>query len=166
MKPLLLSLRRYYSGLSPADRRALTLLSCFISIVGLWLLVWQPVEHMRVRSEEAFIEARSDLAWMQAHAAEARISGASGSSRALVQHNINLFSATGETASAAGISMARVEPSGDAALRVNIDSASFSRLLGWLEQMEKQDGIRVSQLSIEKLADPGTVSATLLLVRQ
>ena len=64
-----------------------------------------------------------------------------------------------------GKAPSRLQPEGDAEVRVWLDGISFDALVRWLSDLETRQGVRVQNADIEKQDAPGTVNVRLSLVR-
>jgi general secretion pathway protein M len=82
------------------------------------------------------------------------MTGATGSVLTLIEVSAN----------AAGIkeAMERVQPEGKGA-RLWFDTIAFDTLVRWLAELEQRQGLVVSQLSVNAGAEPGMVSARVLV---
>lgn len=61
-----------------------------------------------------------------------------------------------------GIQLKRFEPDGDKGLRVWMEKVEFNSAIDWLEILEREKGVRVAQLSIDK-TDSGIVNIRAVL---
>ena len=61
------------------------------------------------------------------------------------------------------LTMSRFQPSSSGGAVVRFDSVSFSALLGWLHQLESEYAITVADLTINKTATAGLVTASVKL---
>jgi general secretion pathway protein M len=65
-----------------------------------------------------------------------------------------------QSAEAAGIPLTRLEAEGDR-LRISVQSAAFADLITWIADMETTRALRLVAVELDRLAEPGTVSARL-----
>lgn len=61
-----------------------------------------------------------------------------------------------------GIKLKRFEPNGDAGLRVWLEKINFNSAIDWIETLEIEQGIKVEQISIDKV-EPGIVNLRAVL---
>ncbi|WP_407492956.1 type II secretion system protein GspM [Pseudooceanicola sp. MF1-13] len=66
------------------------------------------------------------------------------------------------SADAAGVTLARLDPDGTR-LRVTVERAPFADLILWVEALQAREGARPVALQIERLTEPGIVTARLTL---
>lgn len=151
---------RWYREQSSRDQRMLLLLGGFLLLVSVWLLVRVPVERDLEQAERRYEAARSDHLWILEHREEAaRAAGRSGSGQ---QTGQALLSTVAGSARRSGLTLNRFQPEGDDALAVSLDEVVFSDMLGWLETLEAEEGIRVRQASLSAADRAGRVRARLV----
>lgn len=67
-----------------------------------------------------------------------------------------------QSAEVAGLQLRRLEPEQDR-FRVTLEDAEFARVILWLADMEAASAVTVAMAELERQAEPGVVSARLLL---
>ncbi|MFN2360656.1 MAG: type II secretion system protein GspM [Marinobacter sp.] len=157
-----------YDQLPRRDQQALTVLAIAIFLGILYFAVWAPAASFH---EDALGERESSaelLAWLEANRDSLeKLSGASGgeggSSADTPEDGRALMSLVTRSASDAGLSLQRFEPSGDNAIRVWLDGAPFKEVASWLEQLNTGHGVQIDQASMDRRDDPGMVSVRLTL---
>lgn len=144
-----------FARLSPRERLLIGVGLPLLGIVGAWIYVWQPVQ--------------TDLGVLRAQIAETR-----GVQTALDRHPPGqvavqaaairgpVASRVTRSAEAAGITLARLEPSGTG-LTALVDAAPFDDIVAWIVLMETDEGLRLTAVELARRADPGVVSARLEL---
>lgn len=63
-----------------------------------------------------------------------------------------------------GLYIRRLEPEGNR-IRVTVNDAAFQSLILWLDAMQRDSGLRASELDMTRGPAPGVVNATLVLER-
>jgi type II secretory pathway component PulM len=63
------------------------------------------------------------------------------------------------SAGAAGIQLTRYQPEAGGGVSVVLQGQDFNAILNWLAGMERQEQVRVRQLSIDAHGEPGRVNA-------
>jgi general secretion pathway protein M len=58
----------------------------------------------------------------------------------------------------------RLQPEGEAMVRVEIEATDFNRLIGWLDRLQKQ-GVETTSLSLTRVEDTNEADARLTLER-
>ena len=151
----------WWAGLAPRERAVLIGGGLLLSILVLWLLIWEPLAQKREQQRADISALTADLTWMQQVAGQVKRLGArqstqSGGGAA----GGSVLTLVEVSASAAGIreSMERVQPEGQGA-RLWFNEISFDVLLVWLAELEQRHGLQVSQLAVDAGTTPGQVSA-------
>ena len=62
-----------------------------------------------------------------------------------------------------GTALSSSAPMGSDGLQVRLDKAPFDTLVGWLERLSEQQGIRVESATIDSAGAPGIVNAGIVL---
>lgn len=162
MKQILAQLQQWLSGLEQRERRLVSAGAVIVALTLLYLILWEPMAKAHLRREADLAIARQLAARIELLAGQARSNPGIGSSRGL-----SLLSAV-DQASKSGIlnkPLTRIQPEGDAEVKVWLEAVSFEALIRWIAQMQARDGIVVRAAQIEKDVAPGTVNAQLSLIR-
>lgn len=162
MKQKLAQLQQWFTGLNARERLLVSAGLVIVGITLLYLIIWEPVAKAHLQREADLATARQVAVRIELLAGQARSNPSAGASRGL-----SLLSAV-DQASKSGLlnkPLSRIQPEGDAEVKVWLEAVSFESLIGWIAQMQTRDGIIVRAAQIEKDAAPGTVSAQLSLVR-
>ena len=155
-----------YDHLPRRDQMALQVMAVAVGLFLLYFLIWRPASGF---NEDALDERQSAadlLAWMQQNEGEIRNLAASSENAGVASQITNtrsLMATVTSSASEAGLSLQRFEPSGESGMRVWIEDAAFNQVARWLENLTQQYGIAVDQASIDREDDPGIVSVRLSL---
>lgn len=154
-------LRRWFDGLESREKRALLLMSTFLSLVLFYLLFWSPVNAFLEQSREDYTRQAELFAYLKSTEPMARTAAGAGSTGQ--RNGQSMLSAVSSAARVAGITPSRLQPDGSDAVSVWFDAVRFTSLMQWLEQLERDKGIVVRQLTIDERDQPGQVSARLVL---
>ena len=141
----------------PRERWLILALGVVLGAYVLLAWVWGP---MRVAREEALASiARSEAALPLLRAAPAGLpaSGIQGGDEPVA-------SILTDTAPERGIEISRIEPDAQGA-RLTVDRVEFAEILRWIETLETDYGLRVTAAEMSRRPEPGTVRATLMVVR-
>ena len=135
----------WYEHLSPRDQKiskALAVIMC-LAIVFSW--VWMPSEQAKEKAQKRY---ESELTFHEKMKGSAHLFSANaGSSSA----KGSILSIVNNTAKAKGIAMNRFEPDGNGGLRIWLDKVEFDSTIDWLELLESEKGLKVEQISIDKV---------------
>ncbi len=155
----------WFYNLPQRDQDALKYLSAAVAVVLIYLVIWLPVQNYADRAERAVERESETLAWIKQNepvARELATRGAAGSTASLAGQS--MLSAVGNSAKKFSIELRRFEPEGDSKMRVWLERVPFNQMLLWLDDLEKQFGVQVEQISVDRDDTPGVVTARLTLV--
>ncbi len=156
----------YWEGLQPRERVMLLVGGVAVLFALIYFLLWQPVMNARLEMQQEVQQQRALLQWMRDAASEAKllrgVSGQNGKTKGLGGQS--LLSLVDESAKQQGLggAMKRVEPDGKQ-VRIWFEAASFDKLIGWLEKISRQNGIRVVNATVERADGAGLVDARMRL---
>ena len=143
------------SRLSPRERLLIgAILPLALAFAG-YRLVWHPVQIGRVA-------AKAEIAAYTLIADRAATAATPGATVAPVAERDPLATRVTRSADLAGLELRRLEPDGDR-LRVSIDAAAFSRILGWLAELQDTEAVTVAAIELDRRVEPGVVSAQITL---
>jgi general secretion pathway protein M len=150
-----------WQQLQPRERRLLGVGSVLVAIVLLYVVAFEPAWQGRQRLASELPVLRTQLAQMEAMAAEARqLAGLAGTRdtpeqvRAQVEQSLE----------AAGLRQQVAQFSHtDRLIDLRFEPVSFAHWLGWFDTALRETRLRVVDVAIERAAAPGQVSARLTL---
>ncbi|MBS0612417.1 MAG: type II secretion system protein M [Proteobacteria bacterium] len=155
------ALRRWYASLKERERRVVLGGAVALALLILFGGLLMPLHTRLVHAQEKLAAQRDDLAWMQQHAAE--IQAAAGTFVPTGDESpIVLIDRTGREAGLAE-ALRGTQPSGDAGVRVQLESAPFDALVSWLGVLEQRHGIAIESVTIDRTVRPGLVNASISL---
>ena len=160
-------MKEWWSGLNPREQRMVLFGGIALILMVLYFGVWEPIRAQKENLEKAVMEQRAVRDWMQQAAVEVNAlrgrskgrPGAGGSS------DRSLLAVVDQTAKRGklGPALRRVEPEGASAVRVWLDQASFDDTMRWLTGLQRNYGIFVSTISVDRQDTPGVVNVRLSL---
>lgn len=155
----------WWQSLAPRERVLLGGAAVFLMLVGIWagLLdpAWQRNQALRLQLEAK----QALLAEVDTLASEAQTLRRSGRPAQSLPPGRSILEVTTASARAAGLQQAirRMVPESGTRLRLQFDRVAFDRVIAWLEQLERQHGIAVQSISVEKLDTAGAVRTDFVL---
>ena len=158
----------WWGQLAQKERTMLAVAGVILLIFVCWLGVWRPLDRLRQDTVEQLDRQRTEIRWMRAAAGEvARLTARNPASRQN-RGNQSLLALAEQTARQAGLGSAfrRGEPAASGQVRIWLEGASFEALLGWLDQLDSEQGISVIDSDLERTGVPGMVTARLLLAER
>ncbi|VFM95840.1 MAG: Type II secretory pathway, component PulM [Candidatus Kentron sp. G] len=147
--------------LAPRGRVALAIGTLAVIFAFLWFVVIEPLYDKTERLAGQVSKQETDLQWMRHSAREIhRLRENAPASQGESAHSESLLSIVDRSAKKIGISRAvkRIEPAGEAGVRVWIEAAAFDNLLLWLGDL-RAGGVGSVGITVERLKTPGQVNA-------
>ncbi len=167
------NIKQWWHGLQAREQQFLSIAGVLLVLVLLWAFAWLPYQQAReqlssrIESRELQFTELSQIALQAKTLRQSRQNGGSGQSDSK-REGRSLLRLADETVRAAGLAAAlkRIEPASDQQAQVWLENASFDRLIGWLESLEKNYSVRVESANISrpKNSGTGTVNARLGLL--
>ncbi len=154
-------LQRWFDSLAPRDQRILRLGSIVAAVLVL-VGVFLPLQRMVSSASSRVEQKQADLAWMRSAAPSVVAAGPGPSSRATAESLVVLIDQSARESGLAK-SLAGSQPSGNGAQRVQFNAADFNLLVAWLSRLSSQHGVKVESATFTAAAEPGVVTATLVL---
>ena len=148
---------RWLADRSARERWLLGILAAVVAIVALDRLVWSPL----LATREA---ARSEIARDDRIAAQLRVAGPDVA-RIAAARTGTLSTLVTERAAKAGLTIARIEPQGSN-VAVSLDGVGFDALVDWLAALDREAGVGVVELKVDRRPDPGIVTAQVTLAER
>jgi general secretion pathway protein M len=152
----------WFSRLNSRERQFVTaggISAVVIALLGIFL----PLNSSVSKANERVEKKRGDLAFMQGVAPEVAAAGPVGAAGASSGESLVVLIDRSARESGLGQSLNSTQPSGDKALRVRFERASFDLLVGWMARLGQQHGVTVETAEIEAAGEPGLVNAGLVL---
>jgi general secretion pathway protein M len=153
-----------YENLSSKDRFAVRVLSFVLLIFLIYVAIWKPAKAFRESAQSDMDYYQHLVEWIKTNQSQIRLSATNtGQSNSQIQNSQQLVSAVSNMAKQYKLSLKRLEPSGDHKIRIWLEKSSFNDTILWLQNLNKNYGIHVSQIAIERNDTPGLVDITLTL---
>ena len=147
----------WFDERSRRERALLGVLAVVLTLALLVQLVWRPLIVARDT-------ARADIARYDRIAAQLRAAGPDVA-RVAAARTGTLSTVVTERAAKAGLTIARIEPQGNQ-VAVSLDSVGFDAVVDWLAALDRDAGVIVVDLKVERRPDPGVVTAQVTLAER
>lgn len=156
-------MKEWWSGLQASEQRTLLIGGIALGIMGLYFLIWEPLHSDVASLEKQVAEQKAVKTWMQQAAVDVKQMQRSGQ-RQTISGGRSMLAVVDQTVKRGGLagSLKRLEPEGDAAVRVWLEQASFDEVMRWLLQIESQYGLSADTVTIDR-KDVGKVDVRLTL---
>jgi len=148
---------RWWHDRTTRERWLIGLLLAVAAVVVVERLVWHPLV---LAKQNALI----DLARYDRIAAQLRAAGPDVA-RIAAARNGTLSTVVTERAGRAGLTIARIEPQG-VNVAVSFDGVGFDALIDWLAALDRDAGISIVDLKVDRRPDPGVVTAQVTLTER
>ncbi len=145
---------QWWDDRTSRERWLLGVLAAVAIIVGLDRLVWHPLAAARTA-------ALAEIARDDRIAAQLRVAGPDVA-RIAAARTGTLSTLVTDRAAKAGLTIARIEPQG-VNVAVSLDGVGFDPLIDWLAALDRDAGVSVVELKVDRRPDPGIVTAQVTL---
>lgn len=162
MKTLIDRYHAQFKQLRAKDQRMLLVLAVFLVLLIAYGVVWQPIQSFRSTSLEDRERNLALLTMMKQTEAQAR---AGARSEPMQAFDGNLLSAITDVANAEGVTPNRLQPEGESSVSLWFEAVAFSALVQLLDRLDREQGIGVDQMVIDRTEVSGAVRARLVLSR-
>lgn len=143
-------MKTWWSGLSGREQRLLGVAGGALLLMLLYWGAWQPFRDQLEQGRRRVASQQQILDWMQAQGQLVqRLQGNRGRRPDL---STPLDAVVSKTAGQFQLQITRLQPSGQQ-LQLEMTQADFNKLLGWLQRLEQEFGVRVQQLDLSALEE-------------
>ena len=152
-------MKNWYESLDVRERRLIVSASVLLLLLLFYALAWKPVSTEYHRLNVSIKEKEKTLVEMHQLAVQAKQLQRLNV-RSSVQPGGSLLANIDRTAKSNGLGPAlkRVRPDGENKASVSLEGAEFDRVVVWLENLQRRQGIDVVSVTVEKQKEPGLVS--------
>ncbi len=151
----------WWRGLQDRERRLLILAATVLAAIAYWQLLLQPLTSARTRAQSAVVSLQQATAQ-----ASVQVDAILAARQAAAPRPVrSLFALIDSSARDAGLMSAqtRIEPLAENRVRVTMDGVSFDALAAWLEGLDRNEGVDISEWSVDRALAPGVVNAAMTL---
>jgi len=162
-------IKQYWSGLQQREQLVLLLGVVVVAGIIFYATIWRPW-HIAINAMEAKLpKLRTDLIWMQQQSEQLKASEGSLTVSKAKGADQSLLSVIEQTAKRAKVSSAiqQMVPNRDNnEVRVVLDGVNFNQWVRWIDELFKQYGVNIKQVTAERDEDkPNTAEIRLTFVR-
>lgn len=159
------ALREWFGGLQQRERWLVTIAAGVVLTTVLFLLV-EPLFKATENAEARIDQKTSELGAMQRARGEIQsLAAISGNSVSPSGTPLVVVIDRSSTSARLAPYLKRNQPDGDNAIRVTFEAAPFNALIDFLVDLQTSHGLVLSNATVNKADAPGTVNASLTLVR-
>ena len=155
--------RAWFLSLAPRERALVAGGAAVLLVLIVYLLVVEPLVQRRALLERGVASQRELLTWMQ----QAVVPLRNGAGQRVQSRGESLFAVVDRSArgSALAGALQRVQPEGNTNVRVWFNDAAFDELVRWLAALQREHGVAVGGLTVERADCAGLVNARVTLER-
>jgi type II secretory pathway component PulM len=157
----MMNVNEWLQRLSSRERR-IVIAGAVAAAVLLVVAIVLPLDRSVARAAERVERKSADLAWMRSVAPDLAAVGPAGA-RGLGGESLVVVVDRVAREAGVGASLTSSQPSGDGALRVRLERASFDATMAWLARLADQHGVRVDVATMDAAGEPGLVNASVVL---
>jgi general secretion pathway protein M len=155
---------RWLAGLESRDRLIVLSLAGLFAVAVLTLGVIGPIHEWSSKQSARYERQLALLDWMRLNEAPARAAGRKAPGGAAATAGGSLLTLVANTAAAQGIQLTRYQPEAGGGVSVVLQRQEFNAIVRWLTAMQREQQVRVRQLSIDAHGEPGLVNARINLI--
>ena len=155
--------RLWFNQREPREQQALRVLGAALALTLLWLVLWQPLRDSHQDARDQYQQQARLLAWIEDNAAAVRMASQQGGRAPSA--GADWVSQLSRSAASAGVDLRGFNPEGDHAVRIQIESQPFAEVLVWLQQLEQEQGVTVSNAEFSATSSPGLINLRATLKR-
>jgi len=156
-------IKQRWQELSIRERRMVAVMSFFVAISLFYFAFWSPLHKSIEKNRSSLTMKTTQLKNMQQYALEARQLRFSAGGAKRVANRDSLLVIIERTAKQKKLILRQIKPDSDNGVRLTLEDVPFDQMLNWLDLLEKQHGIRVSDISVERQKKTGQVNSRILL---
>ena len=154
--------RVWFEQREPREQLALRVLAMALGLTLLWLLIWQPLRHGHQDAVADYQRNSRLKAWIEDNSHAVR---GAGKNAARTGAGADWIAQLSRSADGAGVALRGFSPEGEQAVRIQIEAQPFAEVLGWLQQLESQQGIRVANAEFSSTSSSGLINLRATLKR-
>lgn len=160
-------MREWYENLAQRERWIVTGGALVLALMMYFLLVWDPLSQKAARLNGDIENARELVIFMQSTRQQVAKLGGRNATASTANSGRSLLSDVDSSSKRNGLGdkIKRIQPEGQTSVRLWIEGVSFDQLVNWMNQLQSQMGIVLSDGSLDKDDVAGTVKARLTLIR-
>ena len=147
------SIKTWWHGLNLREQRLVLTMATAVSIFLLYSFIWQPLNDNLDKKERTLASRQALLTWVTDNTTRfqnIKLTAGANKSKGSLSSIIN------RTANQQQLTITRMQPQGDN-VQVWLDSAPFTQLLFWLENLANNENLRVQAIDLAQGAKQGEV---------
>lgn len=155
-------MKEWFAQRNQREQLSLCLLGVALLLYLLYILLWSPLERRRDDLAAQNTAIAASLSRVDAMASEL-LALREGGPRPGAGRNLTTL--VNQSTSRAQLPVSRLQPNARGEIQVRLENAAFDDLLGWLYEMEYQEGLLLREVSITEAGSAGRVNATVRIAQ-
>ena len=151
---------KYWQSLKEQEQRLLLVAGGVFLVFILVMGVFRPLNEGVAKAKKDKLQQQELVAWVTASVGTLK-----SNTSAKNTGRVNLSQLVNRTRGKYQINISKMQPS-DGALRVNIDSVEFNKLIAWIDELTNQHGLKVENLDLAQGDLPGFVRVSRLVLEK
>jgi len=154
-------IKKYWLSLQARERLILGVGAIGVALILLFAMLLQPLHKALGHMEQALPGLRINLTWMRQQSEAIQLSGGRVSSAPQKGAGQSLLSVVEQTARRAQLKQAiqQMTPAANGTeVRVVLDEANFNQWLRWVDELYKQYGVDIKQVTAERDEDKANIA--------
>jgi general secretion pathway protein M len=147
------SIKAWWQGLNVREQRLVLVMGSVASVFLLYSLIWQPLNESLAKTEKKLASRQALLTWVTENTVRYQNVKSTGGSK---KSSDSLSSIINRTANQQQLTITRMQPQGEN-LQVWLDSAPFTQLLFWLENLANNENLQVQAIDLAQGDKQGEV---------
>ena len=130
-----------------------------------YFAIWLPLQDNVMALQKQVQEQQAVKRWMNQALAEVKQLGGGSGAAVKSRDGRSLMAVVDQTAKRSGLGtgLKRLEPEGQAAVKVWLEQVAFDDMLRWLISLEQKNGLAVATITIDRQDAEGRVNARMTL---
>ncbi len=156
------AIEEYWMTLTRRDQIALLICGCAVSLAAIWWLILEPSAKAldsQVLSTQSSAERLTRVRDMALELQQYRSGDTTQVSGAPLSELID------RSLRGRGLQMSSFQPVREGEVRLRLEEAEYTKVVGWLHQMESEEGLTAKELTVTPTRTSGRVSVSVRLAR-
>jgi len=158
-------IKSYLQQLTPRERNLVILAGIAVFAMLFYFALWAPLQKGIENKHRLVSLQEEQLKTMQGQALDIRLAQGSSRSRQSITDSSSMLSVIDRTAKKRKLksTLQKAQPEGEDGVRLWLVDITFDQMIEWLNQLDLEYGIYVSDISIERDEKYGRVDSRILL---